>query len=248
MTDATRPGYADTPRIPGQTWKVHDRDRPAPPVVRPAVAPGEPPGDAIVLFDGRDLSGWTSVRTGGDAPWRVEDGYLEVLARTGDIQTREEFGDAQIHLEFATPAEVVGESQGRGNSGVFLMGRYELQVLDCFENPTYADGTTGAIYGQYPPLVNACRPPGVWQSYDILFIAPRFDGDRLVSPPRVTLLQNGILLHYDRHLIGPTTHRAVAPWAPHGPRGPLRLQDHGNPTRFQNIWYRPLRGWDSTAV
>jgi len=134
---------------------------------------------------------------------------------------------------------VKGDSQGRGNSGVFLMGRYEIQVLDCYNNPTYADGTTGAIYGQYPPLVNACRMPGAWQTYDILWTAPRFEGDRLVTPAYVTVLHNGVVLHNHRALLGATGHRNTPPYTPHGD-GPIRLQDHGDLVRFRNIWVRPL--------
>jgi hypothetical protein len=241
-------GYDDTPVIPGQTWKVHDSTRPRPRVVAPGQENRLPPSDAVVLFDGRDLSGWLSVKSGQAAAWKVENGYVEVVPGSGDVRTREEFGDCQLHLEFATPSQVVGSSQGRGNSGVFLMGRYEIQVLDCYENPTYADGTTGAIYGQYPPLVNACRRPGEWQSYDVVWIAPRFEGGKLLSPPLVTVQHNGVVVQYHRALIGPTTHRAVAPWEPHPPVGPLRLQDHSNPTRFRNIWYRKLEGWNSTVV
>jgi hypothetical protein len=238
-------GYDDTPVIPNQTWKVHDSARPQPRVVTPDTE-NRPPSDAVVLFDGRDLSGWVSQKTGEPAAWTVRDGYLEVTAKAGDVRTRAEFGDCQLHLEFATPADVAGSSQGRGNSGVFLMGRYELQVLDCFDNPTYADGTTGAIYGQFPPLVNACRKPGEWQSYDVVWIAPRFEGDRLVSPAYCTVILNGVVVQYHRALNGPTTHKAVAAYAPHPPTGPLRLQDHGNPVRFRNIWYRPLDGWNTT--
>jgi len=240
-------GYDDTPQIPGQRWKVHDIARPQPRVVEPGTEssqerPGRPPADAVVLFDGRDLSGWTSWKEEGQpAPWKVENGYMEVVPRSGDIRSREEFGDCQLHLEWAAPAEVAGNSQGRGNSGVFLMGRYEIQVLDCYDNPTYADGTTAAVYGQYPPLVNACRRPGEWQTYDIVWTAPRFDGDRLVSPACVTIFHNGVLVHNHRQVNGPTTHRRVMEYEAHPPTGPLRLQDHGNPVRFRNIWYRPLQ-------
>lgn len=239
-------GYDDTPTIPGQRWKVHDSQRPGPRVVTPGAENRLPPSDAVVLFDGRDLAGWVDNTTGGPASWKVENGYCEV--GRGDIRTRDEWGDCQLHLEFAAPTEVVGDSQRRGNSGVFMMGRYEIQVLDCYENPTYADGTTGAIYGQYPPLVNACRPPGEWQSYDVVWIAPRFDGARLVSPALCTLLHNGVVLHYNRPLLGPTSHRAAPSAEPHGPIGPLRLQDHGNSVRFRNIWYRRLVGWNSVEV
>jgi len=241
-------GYDDTPVIPGSTYKVHDGTRPQPKIVNPGTAstpkkPGEPPSDAVVLFDGKDLSRWAAVG-GGDARWKVENGYMEVAPGTGDIQTREHFGDCQLHLEWAAPGIVKGESQGRGNSGVFLMGLYEIQVLDCYDNLTYPDGTTAAIYGQYPPLVNACRKPGEWQTYDILWVAPRFDGDRLVSPACVTVLHNGIVVHHCTEPQGPTGHRTVASYHPHPPAGPLRLQDHGDLVRFRNIWYRPLTGYD----
>ena len=241
-------GYDDTPVIPRQRWKVHDSARPQPRIVTPGGESRLPPSDAVVLFDGRDLSGWVGVKDGQAAPWKVESGYVEVVPKSGDIQTRAELGDCQLHLEFATPSEVVGSSQGRGNSGVFLMGRYEIQVLDCYDNPTYADGTTAAIYGQYPPLVNACRRPGEWQSYDVVWIAPRFEAGRLVTPAYCTVIHNGVVVQYHRELIGPTTHRAVGEWVAHGPMGPLRLQDHSNPTRFRNIWYRQLGGWNSTEV
>jgi hypothetical protein len=237
-------GYDDTPFIPGSQYRVHDIARPQPRVVTPGTesnpdSPGRAPSDAVVLFGGDDLSAWMG-RDGQPAPWKVEHGYAEVAPRTGDIETREHFGDCQLHLEWAAPAEVSGNSQGRGNSGVFLMGRYEIQVLDCYDNPTYADGTTAAIYGQHPPLVNACRRPGEWQTYDIIWTMPRFEGDRLVSPAYVTMLHNGVLVHNHREVLGLTAHRRSTPYAPHPPAGPLRLQDHGNPTRFRNIWYRPL--------
>jgi hypothetical protein len=166
-------------------------------------------------------------------------------SRTGDIETKELFGDCQLHIEWAAPAEVRGESQGRGNSGVFLMGRYEIQVLDGYENPTYADGTTASIYGQYPPLVNACRRPGEWQVYDIFFVAPRWEGERLLSPAYVTVLHNGVLVHHHQALMGPTGHRNATSYdRPHPPEGPLKLQDHRDPVRYRNIWIRRLTGYD----
>ncbi len=231
-------GYDDTPVIPGQQYKVHDGARPQPRII----TPGTKPSDSVTLFDGTDLSGWASDK--GAAEWKVENGYMEVVPGTGDIQTLHEFGDCQLHLEWAAPTVVKGEGQGRGNSGVFLMGRYEIQVLDCYDNPTYADGTTGAIYGQYPPLVNACRPPGEWQTYDILWTAPRFEGDQLVRPAYVTVLLNGIVLHNHTELQGPTQHRQTASYTPQPATGPLRLQDHGDLVRFRNIWYRPLTSYD----
>src|SRR5205814_1624544 len=154
---------------------------------------GAAPSDATYLFDGRDVSGWKG-KDGGPAQWKVENGYLEVTPGTGDIWSREEFGDCQLHVEWAAPAMVAGDSQGRGNSGVFMMGRYEIQVLDCYDNPTYADGTAAAIYGEHPPLVNPSRRPGEWQTYDIVWTAPRFDGGRLVSPAFATIFYNGVLV------------------------------------------------------
>jgi hypothetical protein len=237
-------GYTDTPLIPGSRWRVHDPERPQPPVVAPGTpstpeAPGQPPSDAVVLFDGTSLDGWVG-KDGAPARWTVENGYVEVVPKAGDITSRAQFGDCQLHLEWQAPVGVLGSSQGRGNSGVFLMDRYELQVLDCYQNPTYADGTTGAVYGQHPPLVNACRRPGEWQSYDIVWLAPRFDGDRLVTPAYVTVFLNGLLVQHHRPVLGPTSHKKVMPYEAHPEIAPLRLQDHSNPVRFRNIWYRPL--------
>jgi hypothetical protein len=246
MMESTQksPGYDDTPLIPGQSFKVHDSARPQPRVVTPGTAstpesPGQPPSDAVVLFDGRDLSRWTG--KDGEARWRVENGTMQVEPGTGNIRTREEFGDCQLHLEWAAPAGVKGESQGRGNSGVFLMGRYEVQVLDCYDNPTYADGTTAALYGQYPPLVNACRPPGEWQTYDIIFHRPRFDAaGKVASPARFTVLHNGVLVQDNVVLSGPTAHQKRPPYEKHEDRLPISLQDHGTKVRYRNIWIRDL--------
>lgn len=242
-----KPGYDDTPIIPGQTWKVHDKNRPQARIVTPGTLctpekHGSAPSDAIVLFDGKDLANWRG--RDGAAKWKLENGYMEVVPSTGDIQTVQEFGDCQLHLEWSEPAVIKGESQGRGNSGVFLMGSYEIQVLDCYQNPTYADGSTGGIYGQCPPLVNACRKPGEWQTYDIIWLAPRFENGKLIRPAYVTVLQNGVLLHHHKMLIGPTCHRTVEPYKPHPSVGPLKLQDHGDLVRFRCIWYRPLRDYD----
>ncbi len=236
-------GYDDTPMLPDSPWQVHDYRRPLPPVVTPGTEssptqPGQAPSDAIFLFDGKDLSGWTG--RDGEARWQVQDGYMQVVPGTGDISSRERFGDCQLHLEFACPAEVKGDSQGRGNSGVFLMGLYEIQVLDGYDNPTYADGITAAIYGEYPPLVNACRRPGEWQTYDIIWTAPRFSGVELVSPAFLTLLHNGVVVHQHQVLNGPTGHRDVYAYKAHAPTGSLKLQDHGDLVRYRNIWYRPL--------
>jgi len=243
-------GYDDTPFLPGSKYRVHDGSRPQPRVVTPGTEstqeqPGRPPSDAVVLFDGTDLSKWEG-KDGGPAQWKVENGYMEVVPKTGNIQTKEHFGDCQLHVEWRAPSEVKGESQGRSNSGVFLMGRYEIQVLDCYNNPTYPDGTTAAIYGQCPPLVNACREPGAWQTYDIIWLAPLFEGEKVVRPAIVTVFHNGVVVHHYKELIGPTTHRQILAYEPHPPTGPLMLQDHGDLVRFRNIWYRPLTDYDQT--
>ncbi|MGI6088090.1 MAG: 3-keto-disaccharide hydrolase [Kiritimatiellia bacterium] len=253
MTDEIKKplGYTDTPIIPGTCWRVHDGGRPQPRVVTPGTfstqeTPGTPPSDAIILFDGTCLCHWLD-KNDQAARWKVENGYMEVAPKTGNIHTKMEFGDCQLHLEFASPETAVGDGQGRGNSGVFFMRKYEIQVLDCFENPTYPDGTTGSIYGQYPPLVNACRQPGQWNMYDFVWIAPRFAGDTLLTPAYITVFLNGVLLHHMRALQGPTKHRALAEYKPHSSVGALELQDHGNPVRFRNIWYRPLTNYDQLA-
>jgi len=238
-------GYDDTPVIPGQPWKVHDSKRPQPRVVTPGDKPGAAPSDAVVLFDGKSLSGWVSKRDGTTAAqWKLLDGCMEVAPGTGDIVSKAQFGDCQLHVELAEPAVIKGESQGRGNSGVFMMGQYEIQVLDNYQNPTYPDGTSAAIYGQWPPLVNACRKPGEWTTYDIIWIAPRFNGENLVSPARVTVMVNGIVVHHDQPLMGPVRHRELTSYKAHPAVGPVGLQDHGDLVRFRNIWYRELKGYD----
>jgi Domain of Unknown Function (DUF1080) len=171
-------GYTNTPLLPGLSYHVHDPARPRPAVVTPAARPGGAPSDALVLFDGKDLGRWTPARQ----PWKVESGYMEVIPNAGDLRTNERFGDVQLHVEWAAPRVVRGTSQDRGNSGIFLQGLYEVQVLDSFRNPTYADGQAGAIYGQWPPLVNPARKPGQWQAYDIVFETPRFEGTTRVTP------------------------------------------------------------------
>lgn len=242
-------GYDDTPMLPGGKWRVHDSRRPQPKVIDPGTAStqdaaGRPPSDAIVLFDGQDVSQWVG-QDGGPVRWKIQDGAMEVVPKTGNIQTVESFGDIHLHVEWATPVEVKGESQGRGNSGVFLMGKYEIQVLDSYDNITYADGHAAAIYGQYPPLVNAMRGPGEWQVYDIFFLAPRFAGEELVSPAYLTVIHNGVLAHLHQAALGPTGHRNLASYAePHGPTGPIMLQDHGDLVRFRNIWVRPIGSYD----
>ena len=221
-------------------WEVHDMNRPRPKVVTPGAENYLPPADATVLFSGTDLSAWQSCKDGGDAKWKVENGYMEVAKGAGDIQTRQTFGSCQLHVEWAAPEVVVGSSQGRGNSGVFLMGTYELQVLDCYDNDTYPDGQAGAIYGQNPPLVNVCRKPGQWQAYDVIFHAPVFKGDQVEKPATITVLQNGVLVQDHWVIEGTTFHKERAQYQPHADKLPIKLQDHGNPMRFRNIWIRPL--------
>jgi hypothetical protein len=246
--DKPRLGFKDTPMLHGGKWHVHDGDRPQPRVITPGTpstqeTPGKAPSDAVVLFDGTDLSRWRSGN--GPAVWKVEDGSLITGAGTGVLSSRDEFGDCQIHVEWSAPTPPKGRDQGRGNSGIIIMGRYEVQVLDCFENQTYPDGQTAAIYGQYPPLVNACRPPGQWQTFDIIFTAPKFKADgSLESPAYETVLHNGVLVHNHTAVIGAMVYRDLAKYTPHGPKGPLVLQDHGNPVRYRNIWVRPIKGYD----
>jgi len=241
-------GYRDTPVLPGQKWRVHDLDRPAPRVVTPGAAYGQPPSDAIVLFDGKDTSKWMERRKGGPAnvSWLVADGHMEVRCEpgVGSIESKEKFGTAQYHIEWAAPAEIMGESQWRGNSGILLMNRYEIQVLDSYNAPTYADGQAGAIYGQWPPLVNPVRKPGEWQAYDIFFEAPKFENGKLVKPAYVTVMLNGVLLHHHQEIIGQMAHKVVRPYEPHGPEEPFGLQNHDTPVRYRNIWVRRIGAYD----
>ena len=244
-------GYTGTPFLPGGKWRVYDINRPRPRVVTPGTAstqdhPGRPPADAIVLFHGKDLSNWLARGSGAErrntaAPeWKVENGYMEMVPKTGSIFTKEKFGDMQLHIEWAAPKNIQAASQGRGNSGVLIMGLYEIQVLDSYNNVSYADGQAAAIYGQYPPLVNASRKPGEWQTYDIIFEAPRFHGGRLVKPAFATVFHNGVLMHHRQELMGPMRHKVVTKYEPHEAEGPLQLQSHGNPVRYRNIWVRRL--------
>jgi hypothetical protein len=242
------PGYDNTPYLPGNKWRVHDNQRPYPPVITPGTfstqdVPGKPPSDAVVLFDGTDLSKWKGAKTDA-APWKVENGNMEVVPKTGAITTRDVFGDCQLHIEWSSPVPATGSDQNRGNSGVFLMGLYEVQVLDTYQNVTYADGHAGAIYGQYPPLVNVSRPPGQWQVYDILFTAPRFKDGKLETPAYMTILHNGVVVHNHAALLGPTRNKQLASETPHDPTGPIQLQDHNHKVRFRNIWIRPIKGYD----
>ena len=228
-------------------WRVHDMERPLPVVVAPGATASDAPSDAIVLFDGIDLSEWIgSVSTNkkhfnpeGRALWGVEGGYMEITP-TGGLTSKRAFGDIQMHLEWASPSPAKGLGQGRGNSGIFFMGRYEVQILDCHENTAYADGMTAALYGQTPALANACRKPGEWQTYDILFTAPRFNGDMLISPAYITVIHNGVLVQNHTELLGPTRHKGLPAYTPHAEKLPISLQDHNNPVRFRNIWVREL--------
>ena len=241
-------GYDNTPKLPSG-WRVHDVARPQPDVVTPGRQPGAPPSDAIVLFDGTDLAAWNGVKQDhkkkrrynpeGQALWKVENGYMQCTP-TGDLLTKQAFGDCQLHIEWQSENPPKGDSQGRGNSGVFMMGRYETQVLDGFENRTYADGVAGCVYGQTPPLVNACKKPGEWQVYDIIFQAPHFEGETLISPAYVTVLLNGVLVQHKTEILGPTAHKKLPVYKPHAAKLPIKLQDHNNPTRFRNIWIREL--------
>lgn len=242
-------GYSDTPFLPGMKWRVHDGTRPQPKVIDPGTAsrndePGKPPSDAVILFDGKDLSKWK--RTNGmPAGWKVENGYMQIVGGTGSIVTREPIGDVHLHIEWSAPNPPKNSGQGRGNSGVMFFHRYEVQVLDSFENKTYPDGQAGAIYGSYPPLVNPIRKPGDWQVYDILFTAPRFEDNKLVKPGYFTVLINGVVVHNHVELLGTSNHRVLPNYNPHPPKGELMLQDHGDPVRFRNIWYRELKPYDA---
>ncbi|HEX7139135.1 MAG TPA: DUF1080 domain-containing protein [Vicinamibacterales bacterium] len=237
-------GYDDTPMQPGGRWHIHDGARPQPRIVTPGNALGAAPSDAVVLFGSRgDLSKWR-MQDGSPITWSSTNGVLE--SAKGYIQTREEFSDFQLHIEWATPAPPKGDGQARGNSGVFLLGKFEVQVLDSFHNPTYPDGQAAALYGQFPPLVNASRPPAEWQAYDIVFDAPRFSDQKVAAPAIVTVFHNGVVVHHAAQYWGATTHRAIVPYTPDMVKGPIALQDHQNPVQFRNIWIRPLAGYDAT--
>jgi hypothetical protein len=248
-------GYEDTPIIPGTPWHVHDGLRPQPRVVVAGQFSqlAAPPSDATVLFDGKDISQWESV-DGGPPSWKVVDGVLEVVPAKGKshLRTRQKFPDFQLHLEFAEPAVVVGKGQYRGNSGVLINGMYEVQILDSYDNPTYPDGQAGALYGQTPPLVNSCKPPGEWQTYDIIFESPLWDSAGvLTKKAAVTVIQNGVVVQNHREFFGSTDgingipHKSLGAYhSPHPPEVVIELQEHKNPVRFRNIWIRALGTYD----
>jgi hypothetical protein len=231
---------------PGGVYRRGDMARPRPRAVDPGTgvppeSPGKPPADAIVLFDGKNLDAWRSrprgAPAGGPAPWKVQDGYFEVVPRTGAIYTDRKFGDCQVHVEWCTPAEVKGNGQGRGNSGVYLGGFDEVQVLDSFANDTYPDGQAGALYNRYPPRVNGSRGPGAWQCFDIIAERERRDeGGNVTRPARLTVLHNGVLVHHAVEFPGVRD------------EFPILLQDHGTPVRFRNIWVRPLKDYDADGT
>ncbi|NUQ64891.1 MAG: DUF1080 domain-containing protein [Pirellulales bacterium] len=230
-------GYKDTPVQPWSNWHVHDPDRPAPKKIDPG-CPGTPdqgcaaPSDAIVLFDGKDLSQWH------DCDWKVENGIAVAIGRP--LATKQQFGSCQLHVEWQTPDPPVGREMDRGNNGVTLMGQFEVQIFDSYNTPIYPDGQAAAIYGQTPPAVNACRAPGQWQSFDIVFFAPRFAEGKLIRPARITVFHNGVLVHHNQEIYGETLHARLPEYKVGQEQGPLVLAAHNNPVRFRNIWLRPI--------
>jgi len=230
------------PERPGMSPAMSEYWEPQPKVVTPGNAKAtinKAPSDAIVLFDGSNLSAWESLK-GEAAGWAVSDGVFTVKKGTGDIQTKQKFNDFQLHLEWRVPEGIQGESQGRGNSGVYMQGMYEIQILDCYENETYVNGQTGSVYKQTPPLVNAMNKPGEWNTYDIIYTAPTFKKDGTYrTPPYITVIQNGVLLQNNTAILGTTEYIGFPRVVEHG-AGPIRLQDHGNPISFRNIWIREL--------
>lgn len=240
-----KPFFGEPPSV-HHPWAVHDHNRPQPPIVTPGAECGAPPSDAIILFDGTEGSyaNWAHERPPEKrkSDWLLIDGTLQSMRGAGYLVTLEEFGDCQLHIEWMAPSEIQGRGQGRGNSGVFLMGMVEVQILDNYENPTYADGTVGSVYGVMPPAVNALRPAGQWQSYDIIFRRPIVRDGVVEDSGSLTVLMNGVVVQDSTPLEGGGGWKFRKPLDRVFPdKGPLKLQDHGNPVRFRNIWYRPLR-------
>ncbi|MEZ5301357.1 MAG: DUF1080 domain-containing protein [Verrucomicrobiales bacterium] len=242
---ATAQQFYGDPPDETHPWAVHDMNRPQPPRVEPGTfstqaEPGKPPSDAVILFDGTEASmkNWTFGKP--DKSWALVDGAFQCVPGSGSAVTKEQFGDCQLHIEWSAPTDVKGDSQGRGNSGVFLPGNTEVQVLDNYNNPTYADGFAGSVYGVMPPMANALRKPGEWQVYDIVFRRPLFKDGKEIDPGRVTVFCNGVLLQDSTPLEGGGGHKGRSHPRAFPEKGPLSLQDHGNTTRFRNIWYRPL--------
>lgn len=230
-------GYKDTPKQPWSEYLVHDPDRPAPKMVRPGRSStqeqaGTAPSDAIVLFDGRDLSRWRP------SDWKIENGYAEAAGQV--LVTKEDFGDCQLHVEWATPDPPEGDRMNRGNNGVLMMGLFEVQIFDSYNTKIYPDGQAASIYGQTPPLVNACLAPGQWQTFDIVFFAPVFEGKKLARPARVTVLHNGVLVHHNQEIYGRSMHSALPAYDPPISKGPVVLGAHHCPVRFRNMWIRRL--------
>jgi hypothetical protein len=244
----TPPPQHQSPIIDGQPWRVHDMSRPYPPQITPSNVPGGPPSDAIILFDGHNLDAFKSgkglIGPYGPPTWHIIGNEVECDPGKGDLVTKEKFGDIQLHLEWRSPTPPTGSSQGRGNSGVILMGRYEIQVLDSWDNPTYPDGEAGAIYSQWPPMVAPTKHPGEWNTYDIFFEAPRMDGDKLLKPAYVTVVYNGVLVQNHMAISGPTaqdnSHYTATP-----AEDVFFLQDHHNTVRYRNIWVRRLAPRDA---
>ncbi|MEO7599122.1 MAG: DUF1080 domain-containing protein [Opitutus sp.] len=234
-------GYSDTPLIvPGGQWRVHDIDRPRPSAVQPGRTAGDAPADAVVLFDGKSTDQFVG-KAGVPCPWQIEHG--ELIVKGGDIWTKANFASCQFHLEWKTDPATEGHSQKKGNAGIFFMDRYETQILDGDNNPTYADGMAGGVYGQSPPAVNAVRPAGQWQVYDIIFTAPRLEGGKVAEPAYITTILNGIVVQNHTRILGPTQHKKATHYDGEFPAmAPFRLQDHKNsiPDRLRNIWVRPL--------
>jgi hypothetical protein len=234
------PGYDDTPLLPNSPWRVHDRKRPQPVLVAPGsvgLCPqaATPPADAVVLFNGKDLSQWTGGNEKG-----IEDGCINIL-KTGELRSKKQFGDCQLHVEWATPAKADGGNMQWGNSGVLFFGLFEVQIIESHDSHIYADGNAGAIYGQYPALVNPTRKPGEWQSFDIVFTAPHFDGTKLAQPAYLTVFYNGVLVQYHRAVMGNVAHRQLPAYNTPISEGPIVLQQHGSAVRFRNLWVRPLK-------